>query len=214
MTHTLHRVGDEGSLERDYILLFMPSKDINHVGSGPKLRKMLEISLKCGAIKIGDCRHGNEYYQGGLDKLLDNVEDRAVVHAVFNDPDNVVAALTELKEADLGISVVVSGLFEKVRECCKHAGVSPHTVNNTLGRWGRTDLLPPRDILEINTMCGHGMVTVKLIEDTAARVRSGELTPEQGAERLFKPCMCGIFNPSRAAELLKAMAVKPGSAAA
>ncbi|MEN6439339.1 MAG: hypothetical protein ABFD97_12255 [Syntrophobacter sp.] len=206
MTHTLHRLGEVGSLERDYVLLFMPSKDINHVDSGPKLRKMLEISLRCGAIKIGDCRHGNEYYQGGLDKLLDNVEDRAVVHAVFNDRDNVVEALKELKEADLGISVVVSGLFERVGECCREAGLAPHTVNNTLGRWGRTDLLPPRDVLEINTMCGHGMVSVKLIEDTAARVKSGELSPAEGAERLFKPCMCGIFNPSRAAELLRAMA--------
>ncbi len=208
MTHTLHRVGEVGSLERDYVLLFMPSKDINHVDSGPKLRRMLEISLRCGAIKIGDCRHGNQYYQGGLDRLLDNVEDRAVVHAVFNDRDNVVEALKELKEADLGISVVVSGLFERVGECCKEAGLEPHTVNNTLGRWGRTDLLPPRDVLELNTMCGHGMVSVKLIEDTATRVKSGELSPEEGAERLFKPCMCGIFNPSRAAELLRAMAGK------
>jgi len=57
-------------------------------------------------------------------------------------------------------------------------------------------------------MCGHGMVTVKLIEDTVAKIKSGELTTENGAERLFKPCMCGIFNPKRAAELLTAMAAK------
>ncbi len=206
MTHTLHRVGSVDSLGKDFILLFMPSKDINHVGSSPKLRKMLEISLKCGAIKIGDCRLGNQYHQGGLDKLLQNVQDRAVVHAVFNDAANVVKALKALKEEDLGISVVVSGLFDKVRECCKESGLTPHTVNNTLGRWGRTDRLPSQAVLEINTMCGHGMVTVKLIEDTAAKVKSGELTPEQGAERLFKPCMCGIFNPDRAAKLLSAMA--------
>jgi hypothetical protein len=208
MTHTLHRVGKPESLSKDFILLFMPSKDINHVSSGPKLRKMLEISLKHGAVKIGDCRLGNEYYQGGMDKLLEHVEDRAVVHAVFDKADNVVAALKELKAADLGLSVVVSGLFDKVRECCSKSGLTSHTVNNTLGRWGRTDRLPPQDILELNTMCGHGMVTVKLIEDTAAKVKSGELTAEKGAEHLFKPCMCGIFNPNRAAELLTAMAGK------
>ncbi len=208
MTHTLHRVGDPDSLSRDYVLLFMPSKDINHEGSGPKLRKMLEISLKNGAVKIGDARHGNQYYQGGLDKMLDNVEDRAVVQAVFNDPNKVVAALSELKAEDLGMSVVVSGLFDSVRECCHKAGLEPHTVNNSLGRWGRTDRLPSQDVLELNTMCGHGMVTVKLIEDTAEKVKKGKLTPEQGAEQLFKPCMCGIFNPSRATELLRAMAEK------
>jgi hypothetical protein len=208
MTHTLHRTGNPESLSRDYVLLFMPSKDINHVGSGPKLRRMLEICLENGAIRIGDCRLGNEYYQGGVDKLLAHVEDRAVVHGVFNDPDKVVAALKQLKAEDLGLSVVVSGLFEKVRECCKSSGLTPHTVNNALGRWGRTDRLPPPDVLEINTMCGHGMVTVKLIEDTAAKVKSGELTAEKGAERLFKPCMCGIFNADRASKLLNAMAGK------
>jgi hypothetical protein len=208
MTHTLHRTGSPESLSRDYVLLFMPSKDINHVGSGPKLRRMLEICLENGAIRIGDCRLGNEYYQGGVDKLLAHVEDRAVVHGVFNDPDKVVAALNQLKAEDLGLSVVVSGLFEKVRECCGKAGLTPHTVNNTLGRWGQTDRLPSQAVLEVNTMCGHGMVTVKLIEDTAAKVKSGEMTAEQGAERLFKPCMCGIFNADRAAKLLNAMAGK------
>jgi hypothetical protein len=190
------------------VLLFMPSKDINHVGSGPKLRRMLEICLENGAIRIGDCRLGNQYYQGGVDKLLAHVEDRAVVHGVFNAPDKVVAALKQLKAEDLGLSVVVSGLFDQVRECCGKSGLTPHTVNNTLGRWGQTDRLPPQDVLELNTMCGHGMVTVKLIEDTAAKVKSGEMTPEQGAERLFKPCMCGIFNADRAARLLTAMAGK------
>jgi hypothetical protein len=208
MTHTLHRMGNPESLSRDYILLFMPSKDINHVGSGPKLRKMLEISLKNGAIRIGDCRLGNEYYQGGLDKLLENVEDRAVVHAVFTDPAKVTAALKELKAANLGLSVVVSGLFDKVRECCKKAELTPHTVNNTLGRWGRTERLPSEEVLEINTMCGHGMVAVKLIDDTVAEIKRGKMTPRQGAERLFRPCMCGIFNMDRATELLEAMTEK------
>lgn len=208
MTHTLHRTGNPESLSRDYVLLFMPSKDVNHVGSGPKLRRMLEICQENGAIRIGDCRLGNEYYQGGVDKLLEHVEDRAVVHGVFNDPDKVIAALKQLKAEDLGLSVVVSGLFDKVRECCKKAGLTPHTVNNALGRWGRTDRLPSPDILELNTMCGHGMVTAKLIEDTATKVKNGEMTAEQGAERLFKPCMCGIFNADRAAKLLTAMASK------
>ncbi len=39
MTHTLHRLGkDESLLKQDFVLLAMPSKDINHVGSGLKLR--------------------------------------------------------------------------------------------------------------------------------------------------------------------------------
>ncbi len=42
MTHTLHRVGSRENLQKDWVFLCMPSKDINHVGSGPKLRRFLD----------------------------------------------------------------------------------------------------------------------------------------------------------------------------
>jgi hypothetical protein len=210
MTHTLHRMGLKESLREDYVVLVMPSKDINHEGSGPKLRRFLEMALKAGAIKIGDARLGNQYHQGGIDKLLKNVEDRAVVHAVFKDRASLLKILRDLKEADLGLSVVVSGLFDEVEACCSQVGLKKHTINQSLGRWGRTDLLPPREILEINTMCGHGMVTVGLIEEVIEDVENGKCTPEEGGERLFKPCMCGIFNPHRVVKLIKRLAEKEG----
>jgi len=208
MTHTLHRVEYHPSLNNDFVVLVMPSKDINHVGSGPKLRKFMEMALEKGAVKVGDARKGNQYFQGGLDKVLENCEDRAVVHAVFNDMDKLVDLLKAVKEADLGMSVVVSGLFHKVEECINKTGLEKHTINQSLGRWGRVDRLPDPDILQFNCMCGHGMVSVSLIEDVIGRVKSGDLTPAQGAEELFKPCMCGIFNTDRAAKLLKIMAKK------
>ena len=203
MTHTLHRLGTEESLLEDYVVLIMPSKDINHKGSGPKMRRFFEMALECGAIKIGDCRLGNEYHQGSVTKVIENVEDRAVVHAVFKDKDTLIRMLKALKEADLGLSVVVSGLFDHVEHCCRQAGLEKHTINQSLGRWGRTDKLPNQEILQINTMCGHGMVAVGLIEEVIADVKSGECTAEEGAERLFQPCMCGIFNPYRATRLLR-----------
>lgn len=39
MSHTLHRVGTEENLKHDFVFLCMPSKDINHEGSAPKLRR-------------------------------------------------------------------------------------------------------------------------------------------------------------------------------
>ncbi len=210
MTHTLHRRGDRESLSRDFVFLMMPSKDINHVGSSAKLRRFFEIALECGAIKIGDCRSGNQYYQGGLDNVVQNVQDRAVIHAVFNDRDKVVTMIKRLKEADLGLSVVLSGLIDVVDECCHEAGIQRHTVEHSMGIWGRTDKLPPEEILQLNTMCGHGMVTVGLIYDVIEDIKRGRLTIEQGAEKLFRPCMCGIFNPKRAEELL-AKIVAPGA---
>lgn len=203
MTHTLHRIGSDETLAEDYVVLIMPSKDINHEGSAPKLKRFFDLALQNNAVKIGDARGGNEYYQGGRDKMMANVEDRAVIHAVFKDQDSLAAMLGDLKREDLGLSVVVSGLFDKVRECCGKSGLEGHTINQSLGRWGNTDRLPPDDVLEINTMCGHGMVTASLIEKIVGEVKEQKLTPEEGAEELFKPCMCGIFNPYRAANLLR-----------
>jgi hypothetical protein len=47
-----------------------------------------------------------------------------------------------------------------------------------------------------------------LIEKIAEEAKAGRLSPEEGAEALFKPCMCGIFNPYRAARLLRTMAAE------
>ena len=136
MTHTNHRVGDH--LEEDYIILIMPSRGINVEGSGPKLRRYLEMALENGAIKIGDARLGNEYHQGSVEKVLENMEDQAVVQAVFRDRTTLVKALKAYKEADLGLSVVISGLFDHVGECCKEVGLERHTINQSMGRWGNT----------------------------------------------------------------------------
>jgi len=207
MTHTLHRLGNDISLlKEDFVVLMMPSKDINHVGSAPKLRRFFELALKAGAIKIGDCRSGNEYYQGGREKILQNVEDRAVIHAVFKDRESLIDLLKMLEEEELGLSVVVSGLFDEVGECCKQSGLKPHSINQSLGRWGATRKLPPVGVQEVHTMCGHGMVSVNLILKMVKSVKEKKITAEKAAEQLFKPCMCGIFNPHRAAKLLSRLA--------
>jgi hypothetical protein len=49
------------------------------------------------------------------------------------------------------------------------------------------------------------MVAVNFICEMVEKVRKGRLTPEQAAQELFKPCMCGIFNTDRAAKLIAAM---------
>jgi hypothetical protein len=55
-------------------------------------------------------------------------------------------------------------------------------------------------------MCGHGMVSVNLILKMVEKVKKRKVTAEKAAEQLFKPCMCGIFNPHRAAKLLTRLA--------
>lgn len=218
MSHTLHRVGTVENLSRDFVFLCMPSKDINHEGSAPKLRRFFEICQKNHCVTIGDCRGGNEWFQKekfhlqdneeGRRHMIENVQDRAVITATFNNEEDVVNMLKDLKEEDLGMSIVLSGLVDRAKECIHRAGLEPHTVEHSLGRIGRTDLLPSNEILEIATMCGHSMVSVNFINEMIEKARKGLCTPEQAAAELFKPCMCGIFNTDRAAMLIRAIIEK------
>jgi len=122
---------------------------------------------------------------------------------VFDSKASLLGALTELKEADLGHSVVVSGIFDDVFDVCSAIGTGPHTVNMSAGIWGRTDLLPERKILEITTMCGHGYVSRYLVKHLIERVKHGEIALADAAVELSKQCICNFFNPIRAAQLIE-----------
>ncbi len=113
-----------------------------------------------------------------------------------------------MKEADLGIPINISGLLEEVSECCKKAGLERHSTEQSLGIFGRKDGLPPREMVELNSMCGHGMVSFNLIKKVADEVKVGRMTSEQGAYHLAKPCECGAFNPTRARQVLEALRMK------
>jgi hypothetical protein len=99
--------------------------------------------------------------------------------------------------------------MDGVERCARAADARRHTVEWSLGIWGRTDLLPSDDVLSITTMCGHGMVAASLVERMALEVRRNRLSAEEAALQLARPCVCGIFNPVRAAMLLRAMAGLP-----
>ena len=207
MTHTLHRRGSEKSLKRDYVLLCMAAKGINEEGSEEKMREFLRINLRHNPVNIGDMRTGN-MYNVPVDEILEKVTSTSIVHGVFADQETVTDVLKDLKKADLGMSVVVSGPFGCVGELCQAAGLGPHSVDYSGAIWGRTDKLPPDDILEVTTMCGHAMVASNLVKSLVDDVKSGKKNAEDAGKELAKICECGIFNPLRAAELLKVMASK------
>lgn len=56
------------------------------------------------------------------------------------------------------------------------------------------------------------MVASRLVEDTLAQVRAGQLTPDTATKALGRLCVCGIFNPDRCTRLLDAAAGPPGEA--
>jgi len=204
MSHSLHRLGPPHTLRDDWIVLAMSAKDVNKEGSGPKLRRFLEIALRHGPVNWGDIRQGSRFSRAAED-LLTGVRDESIVHAVFTSEDTLAACLDELRRADLGLSVVVSGLLDDVRQAVERAGLEPHTIAWSLGAWGRTERLPPAEVLNVTTMCGHGLVSADLVRAVAERLREGTLTAEEAGELLSRPCVCGIFNPARAARCLGRM---------
>lgn len=207
MTHTLHRQGTIDNLIQDYCVLAIPAKGYNSEGSGSKLQTIKEILLKYNPVNFGDIKRGN-MYNPGLDYVTAATEDGTVVHAVYKDQDTLVKVLRNLKEANTGISIVVSGLFEHVANCCRQAGLTRHTIEYSLGVHGATHLLPEKPILEITTMCGHGMVSFNLVRRMVREIETGKRTPEDAARELARQCICGVFNPARAAQLLAKLAGK------
>ena len=204
MTNTLHRQGTLESLKNDYVIFAYTAKGITREGSGPKLQEFMRICLKYHPINIGDSKQGN-IHQDDIDiqKLISNQGDGAGAAAVFADIDTLQKVVEELIRADLGISIIISGLLDEVQQCCRKAGMDRHSVEHSLGFWGSKDRLPEREILEFNTMCGHGMVSFNLIRKMIEYVKLRRLTPKKAATIMAKCCECGVFNPARAEILLE-----------
>ena len=204
MTHTLHRRGNLESLKHDFVLLIMPAKGVNADGSEEKMHQIWGLLAKYEnyLINFGNATTGNSH-QVDIDTLQGKTSP--LIHAVFKDRDVLKSCLMEIKEGNFGLSVVVSGIYEETEHLCKEINLSPHTVEYSLGVHGRTERLPPEDILEISTMCGHAMVSSNLIMHMVEEIAAGRTTSVKAAEELSRGCACGIFNPYRAQELLEKM---------
>ncbi len=190
MTHTLHRMGDEKSLKNDYVVISIYAHGINdnQPDSREKLLRIAEILKSQKPVNM-------------IDELLWNLTP--AIQAVYEDKNSLKEALKLLKKEDLGISITISGLISEAKKIAEETGLKIHTVNLSLGVFGNKKLLPTKEILEITSMCGHHCVSQNLVKKLALQVREGKLTPEEAAEKLSKPCICGVFNKTRAAELIK-----------
>jgi len=205
VTHTNHRSGTTESLEHDFVVLMMADKGINAQGATEKIRRFLDLAWKRGAANLGDGRRGNTHLLG-FEGLHEGVADRTVAHALFRDARTLSAFLTDLRQADLGLSVAVSGLFDITASCCREAGLKPHAHEYSGGVWGRVDKMPGERQLEVMTMCGHGFVPAALVDHLVEKVKQGILTPQEAGLTMTRQCLCGAFNPERAAEIVAAMA--------
>ena len=202
MTHSLHRIGTEENLLNDYVLLITPAMGINQTNSRLKMLSVLDILTEIQPNNIGSYEIGTIYSGVTIEDIKENMPETPRVRCCFDNKEKMFDLLRHLKELDLGLSVVISGLNTEVVEMAKALDIEPHSVNYSLGIFGKTERLSDNAVLEIMTMCGHGMISSNLIQKMIDQVQSGEKTPEEAAEELAKPCVCGIFNVHRATELL------------
>jgi hypothetical protein len=218
MTNTLHRFGDRESLQNDYIIFAMAARGINDADAPPKLQAFLRLALKHNPINVGNAVKGGIFrastrltplahwrrreFVDPMD-VVQSVETCTTVSAVFDDPTRLESFLRDLKAADLGLSINIAALTDEARECCQRAGITRHSVEYSLGFHGDLNLLPDRRVLELSTMCGHGMISHNFARKMIDWVKEGRREPRQAVTYLAKFCTCGIYNTTRATRILE-----------
>ncbi len=218
MTNTLHRFGSRESLQKDYIIFAMAARGINEEGAPAKLQTFLRLALKHNPINVGNAVKGGIFRASQRltplahwrrrefvdpKEVVQSIDTCTTVSAVFDDPANMESFLRELKAADLGISINISALTDEARTCCQRAGITRHSVEYSLGFHGDLNLLPERHVLELSTMCGHGMVSNNFAKKMIDWVKEGRRDPQEATTYLAKFCTCGIYNTTRAIQILE-----------
>ncbi len=205
MTHSLHRKGDRESLKEDFVVICCPSTNINKKGAAVKMREFLRICHKHGPVNLGDVKTGN-IYNTTMEDILDRMTDSTAVQCTFDNREKMVAFLKELKERNPGISVVVSGVTDIVQGIMDEAGLGRiHTIEYSMGTWGKTERLPDFEVLKLTSMCGHAMVANNLVGKLLRDIKRGRRTTEEASVELAKCCTCGNFNVTRGMKLLQEM---------
>ncbi len=216
MTNTLHRYGSANSFDDDYIIFAVPCKGVNEQGAVEKLKTFLEICAKHDPVSIGNSELGSyrpstklrPSVHWGRDLhpdhrgVVEAVHSLRTVAAVFDARDKAESCLQEVIAADLGLSVNVSTSVEGAKEVAEACDIKRHSVEYSLGFDDPHDHLPNRRVLQLSTMCGHGMVSSALAAKMLDLVREDRRSPEEAAVTLARFCPCGAFNPIRAKRLL------------
>jgi hypothetical protein len=218
MTNTLHRFGAPETQREDYIVFAMASKGINDAGATEKLQSFLRLCVKHGPVNVGHALTGGMYRpsanltplahwsrpaDANPEAVVASIEEPSTVAAVFDDVTKVEALLRDLKAANLGISINISSLADDANACCKRAGITRHSIEYSLGFHGDLNQLPDRHVLELSTMCGHGMLSHNFARKMIDMVRENRRTPQQAATYMARFCTCGIFNLTRAVQVLE-----------
>jgi hypothetical protein len=208
LTHSLHRRGAVEDLSEDFIMLFLLSR-IKPQGTYETMRQIWEVLSRYEHHIVNFGTPNPNRDGGALHNMeqLKTLTNSRMIMAVFKDRETLTNCLKEIKERNFGISLVISGLCKETGKACAEMGLSPHTVNLSLGIHGNIRRLPEENVLEIHTMCGHAMVSSRLILHLVEQIKKGRATCAEAAQELSRMCDCGIFNTYRAEKILQRMTV-------
>jgi hypothetical protein len=207
MTHSNHRRGSRESLDNDYVILVRGSGVKDRPKDAQKAMEILADNEPIGltrrrtGIPLRYMKNWEEGYS--IKEMIEHPDPAIYVAAVYDDTKKVEQMVQDFKEAELGFSVVVAGVFDNIFDICTKVGTGPHTVNMSMETIGRTELLPEDRILELMTMCGHSLVGEPLAKHLIDRVRKGRITAEEAGLELGKQCVCNYFNQERAAKIIE-----------
>lgn len=190
------------------------------MGMVPKaFRGNKEVGKAMSELAAKMLEHGRDHWpKWTIDRLTKVTKGQAPGHldVAFTDLKRVQNLLNDLKKEwiprnrKMGypISIVLTGLIGDSHACYQKTGFKQHTYLHSLGAFGRVKDLPSGDELSLITMCGHGLIAKNRVRDLVRILQKGELTLEEAAEDIARPCQCGIGNKKRAQDLFTRLAGK------
>jgi len=200
MTHSLNRMGlTDNTPGEEFIILCMVHQH-EKAKKADAMKKVAETVFKYEPDNVIGLPMGFT-----KDDVISLAPSTGIITAVFTNEDDILKLVKDIASQDLGISVVISGLFSDINSICRSSDLTEHTFNISLGIFGKTENLPDNKTLEITTQCGHGLISPHLVKHIAKKISKGKMTTDEGAQMLIKPCVCGIGNPKRITHILSEM---------
>jgi hypothetical protein len=207
MTHTLHRQGCVQALQGDYVVFTFVEEDESVPGVLATHKARLHKRFPRGYAMLRSLKRavGSILRVIGIRRPEEEPKEEFESLFVLHSREELSNCVAMLKKANTGKSIVVSGLIDEVNSCLRELGLCPHTIQLSLGYFGKKELLPSEEVLEMTTMCGHHMISPRLVERVESDIGKGRITPEEAAEAMAKLCTCGVFNKVRAVETIRAL---------
>lgn len=226
MTNTLHRYSEHYAVQPlanptpvvdDFIVFAMATRGVNDDNLVEKYRAFFRLALKHHPVNIGDATkggmlrpkqnlnptaHWKRAQSPDPEEVIAGIDGHTTAAAVFDKYENMKAFVDDLRAANLGISINISAPIGAAEHCCRESGVTRHSVEYSLGFCGRLDKLPDATVLELSTMCGHGMLSPQFVKKMVEWVKENRRTPAEVSRTMARFCSCGVFNLSRAERIL------------